>query len=64
MEFPIIMNWSSQFPFYGLLGGILDFIQIPIEHSVSKQWRTWSDAALCGVGSGYALFANVPQKGR
>ena len=31
-----------------------------MECSVSKQWRTWSDAAECGVWSGYALFADVP----
>ena len=40
------------------------FIQFSIEHSVNKQWRTWSDAALCGVWSGTALFAYVPHKGR
>ena len=34
----------------------------PIEHSVSKQWRPWIDAALCGVWSGPALFAYVQQK--
>ena len=39
------------------------FIQILKEFSVSKQWRTWSDAAFCGVWSGFALFAYVPQKG-
>ena len=32
--------WTSQFPFSGLLGGILYFIQILIEYSVSKQGRT------------------------
>ena len=33
----------------GLLGGIFIFIQILKETSVSKQWRTWSDAAFCSV---------------
>ena len=37
----------------------LTFIQILLEHSVSKQWRSWSDTALCGVWSGSALFAYV-----
>ena len=38
------------------------FIQILKGTSVSKQWRTWSDTAFCGVWSGFALFADVPQK--
>ena len=29
-----------------------------------KQWTTWSDATFCGVWSGFALFADVPQKKR
>ena len=28
--------------------------------AVSKQWRPWSDTALCDVWSGSALFAYVP----
>ena len=43
---------------------LLFFIQILTEHSASKQWRTWSDAAFRGVLSGFAQFADVPQKGR
>ena len=39
------------------------FIQILIEHSVSKQWRPWSDAVFCRVLSGSTLFAYVTQKG-
>ena len=27
------------------------------------QWRPWTDAVLCGVCSGYALFEYVPQRG-
>ena len=38
--------------------------QVLIENYASKQWRPWSYAAICGVWSGSALFAFVPQKGR
>ena len=38
------------------------FIQILIEHSVSKQCRSWSDATFCGVWSGSARFAYVPKQ--
>ena len=37
MEIPTLINWASPFPFKELLGGIFHFIQILIEHSVSKQ---------------------------
>ena len=37
------------------------FIQILMEPSISKQWIPWSNAASCGVWSGHALFADVPQ---
>ena len=37
------------------------FIQIQVEHSVSKQWRPGSDNAF---SSGSTLFAYIPQKGR
>ena len=40
------------------------FIRILIEHLVSKQWISRSDAAFCGAGSGSALFDYVPQKRR
>ena len=39
------------------------FIKILIEHSVSRQWRPWSDTAFCSVWSGSVLFAHVSQKG-
>ena len=64
MEFPTIINLAGPFPFKGLYSGIDIFNQISIEYSVSKQWRPWSDATLCGVWFGSALFAYVPQKGR
>ena len=34
------------------MGVVFILIQILIEHSVSKQWLPWSDAAFCGVWSG------------
>ena len=43
-----------------MIGATFHFIQILIEFSVSKQWRPGSDAAFCGVWSGFALFAYVP----
>ena len=63
MAFPVSINWTNPFPILGLLGTIfLIFIQILKENSVSKQWRPWSDAALCGVWSGFALLADVQKK--
>ena len=44
MHFPISIGRMSLFQILGVLGGILHFIPILIEHSVSKQWRIWSDA--------------------
>ena len=64
MEFLIYNNWTRPFPILGLLVVFFIFIQILKETSVSKQWRTWSDSAFCGVWSSFALFADVPQKGR
>ena len=34
-------------------------MRILIEHSVSKQWRTSSDPAICVLWSGFALFSDV-----
>ena len=39
MELPTTISWTNPFPFKGLYGGILHFIQISIEYFVSKQWR-------------------------
>ena len=55
MNFPISIDRMSLYQILGVLGGIFHFIQILIEHSVSKQWRLF-----CGVRSGSALFAYVP----
>ena len=62
MYFPIVIKWTSPFPILGLLGGISIFMQISKEPSVSKQWRTWSDARFCSVWSGFALFVYVHKK--
>ena len=62
MKFLTLINWTSPFPFEWVLGGIFHCIQILIEHFASKQRWPWSEAALCGVWSGSALFAYVPQK--
>ena len=51
-----------HFSFKGCWMVFFIFGQILIEHTVSKQWRPWSDATFCGVWSGFALFAYVPQK--
>ena len=37
MEFTTLINWTSPFQFKGFLCGIFHFIQILIEHYVSKQ---------------------------
>ena len=39
MNFPISIGRMSLFQILGVLGGIFHFIQILMEHSVSKQWR-------------------------
>ena len=39
MDMPTIISRTSQFPILGVLGAIFHFIQILIEHYVSKQWR-------------------------
>ena len=49
MEYPTLINWTSQFRFYGMLGGIFHSPLNLIEYSVSKQRRTGPDAAFCGV---------------
>ena len=57
MYFPIFINWTSPFPIVWVLGGIFFIvIQILKGTSVSKQWRTWSDAMFCDVWSGFLHF--------
>ena len=52
MESPF--NWNSPFLFKGLFGGIFfTCIQLLIEHSVSKQWR--SDQTPRSVAPGLGL---------
>ena len=38
MEFTTVIDWTSPFPFYGFLGGVVFFIfiQMPIAHHISK----------------------------
>ena len=73
LKWPLYAEWnfpvSSIGPVHFRLKGCCVFLfvffiftQIFIEHSVSKQWRPWSDATFWGVWSGSALFAYVPPK--
>ena len=56
MEIPTLINWASPFPFKELLDGILHFIQILIEHSVSKQWRQTFKRAYFSYFSYFSLL--------
>ena len=56
-------QWPSPFQILGVSSVLFHFL-FQIEIPVSKQWRPWSDAALCGVWSGSALFAYVPKMRR
>ena len=63
MEFPTLYQMDKSISiFKGCWMVFFIFIWILIEHSVSKQWRNWSDAAICGIWCGSALFADVPKK--
>ena len=64
MEFPTVINCPLHFRFKGCWVVFFISIQILKETSVSKQLRAWSDAAFRSVWSGFALLADVPQKGR
>ena len=65
MNFPTLSIGPVNFRFKGFgRYFFFIFIQILQQNSVSRQWRPRSDAALCSVGSKFALFAYVPQKGR
>ena len=47
-----------------VVGWYISFLfKFLIEQSVSKEWWPWSDAAFCGIWSGFILFAFVLQKG-
>ena len=46
---PLVSSGPVHFHFKGCWVLFFIFFQILIEHSVSKQWRPWSDAAFCGV---------------
>ena len=62
-NFPFLSIGSDHFHLKGCCVLSFIFIQISIEHSVSKWWRPWSDTTCCSVWSGSASFAYVPQKG-
>ena len=47
----------------GPLGPLVAFILFLMENSVSKHCRSLSDAILCGIQSGSALFAFDPFMG-
>ena len=62
MEFPILINWTSPFSILGLLGGIFRF-QSNFKRNFCKQTvENLIRYCLLWRLSGFALFANVPQK--
>ena len=62
MEFPTLIIWTSLFQGLWVVGRYFHFIQILIEHSLSKQWNSKSDAAFCDVRVGSVLFEYVSPK--
>ena len=42
MDFSILISRTSPFPIIGMLGGI--FFQTLVDHTASKQCRSWPDA--------------------
>ena len=64
MYFPILINWTSPFPIYGLVSCIFHFIQFfkdPLSANSKEPDQTPCYAA---ADLGSVLFAYVPQKGR
>ena len=49
VDFPMLIKRTSTFSLKGSWVVFFIFIQILIEHSVSKQWEARSDAAFCGA---------------
>ena len=47
MDLPTLNIRTSHFPILEVLDGILSFfyLKILMEHSVGKQWWSWSDTA-------------------
>ena len=47
MDVTTLISWTRPFPILGVLSGIFHlhafFLQMFIAHSISKQWRSWSD---------------------
>ena len=54
-------KWEMKIIIFGQTLKLDDFLHENIflmENAVSKPCRLWSDATLCGIWSGSALFAN------
>ena len=60
--FPILINWTSPFPILWVLGGIFHFYSNSKGHFCKQTVENLIRRR--GVWSSFALFANVPQKGR
>ena len=58
-----VIGWMSPFVILGVSGQFCLFFLFLIENPISKYCRPWSDATLCGIWSGSALFAYDPFKG-
>ena len=62
VDLTILIIWMSPFLVLGSLVDIYIFTTLSIEISVSKQCRTWSEAAFGGIWTGSALFHNTPKR--
>ena len=60
MNFPLLSIGPVHICFKSCWVVVFIFVQILIEHSVSKQCWPCSDAAFCDVCSGSTLFVDVP----
>ena len=64
MIFLTLIDWMSPFTILGLLDGYFQFIYNFDRTFCKQEWRHWSDAAICGIWLGTALFALVPKDAR
>ena len=62
-RFSHTMYWKSPISVLGTSGYEIYIFLKKNGWTICKKWRTWSDAAFCGVWSGSALFANDPFTG-
>ena len=61
MEFPTLINWTNPFEVKISRGSKFQVHSNCLKvHSLSKQYRAWSDTASYDVWSGSALFVDVP----